>query len=345
MARFDLNLLGALDALLHERNVTRAAERLNVTQPTMSGMLLRLRYQFGDQLLVRNGRAMELTHFAQSLVGPVRDALRGIEMLVRAEPTFDPNTSTRVFTLMASDYCTSIFLPRMVACLAAAAPGVRLVMQALNAPVERMLTGEVDLCISVDETQSLSRQADEDKLRTEHLFSDEFVCIVDENHPLREGATLAEYLAFPHVGVQMAGVPTTLEAASVRCHVPSYKPTYTVADFSLVACMVSGTRLIGIVQNRLARVAARTLPIRSFTPPFATPGIHEAMIWHPRHLDDPAHRWLRGVVVEQARAWLAEDACDTTKAGRNWPDRPNGWPEPAYCDAHQPLIPTAAGQS
>ncbi len=314
MARFDLNLLSALDALLNERNVTRAAERLSVTQPTMSGMLLRLRHQFDDQLLIRNGRGMELTHYAQSLIEPVRNALHGIEAIVKAEPTFDPNTSTRVFTLMASDYCTSIFLPQLVARVSATAPGVRLDIQALNAPVERMLSGEIDLCISTDNTRLLCREVDEDKLQTEHLFSDGFVCVVAENHPLGEGATLEEYLSYPHVGVQMAGVLTTIEAASLRRQVPNYKPAITVSEFSLVACMVSQSNLVGIVQQRLARVAGRTLPIRSFTPPFVTPGINETMLWHPRHMEDPAHIWLRGILLSEASAWLAKHREQDTPA-------------------------------
>jgi LysR family transcriptional regulator, nod-box dependent transcriptional activator len=304
MARFDLNLLSALHALLTDRNVTRAAERLNLTQPTMSGMLQRLRYQFDDQLLVRNGRHMELTPFGASLVEMVREALRGVELLVNAEPVFEPATSAREFRLMASDYCTSIFLPRVVANVAAHAPGLRMLFQPVNAPVERMISGEIDLCITADDLSLFGRDNGDEKLHSEHLFCDEFVCIVAEGHPLTGQADLKEFLSFPHVGVHMAGTTNTIETASLRQHAPHYHPNFMVADYSLVPSMVARSNLVGVVQSRLAEVAARTLPIRSFSPPFAIPTLNEVMLWHSRHVEDPAHIWLRGVLRDVARAWL-----------------------------------------
>ena len=304
MARFDLNLLGALNALLTDRNVTRAAERLNVTQPTMSGMLQRLRYQFDDEILTRNGRHMELTSFGTSLVEPVREALRGVELLIKAEPVFNPATSTREFTLMASDYCTSIFLPQVVSYLASYAPGVRLMMQPINTPIERMFSGEIDLCITADDLSLLGQDNGAEKLQSEQLFSDEFVCVVAKNHPLHEGSSIEELLSFPHIGVQMAGTLNTIESVALRQHAPFYKPNFVVGDFSLVACMVSGSSLVGVIQSRLAEVVVRTLPVRTFRPPFAMPTLNETMLWHYRHIGDPAHIWLRGMLSEVAGAWL-----------------------------------------
>jgi len=306
MARFDLNLLSALNALLCDRNVTRAAERLNVTQPTMSGMLQRLRYQFDDQLLVRNGRYMELTPFGASLVEPVREALRGVELLIHAEPVFDPTTSTREFTLMASDYCSSVFLPQVVSHIATHAPGVRLIMQPLIAPVERMFAGEIDLFITADDL-SLFGCNGEEKLQSEHLFSDEFVCVVAKDHPLDERADLKELLSFPHVGVEMADKVSTLETVALRKHAPLFKPNFMVAEFSLVASMVASSNLVGVVQSRLADIAVQALPIRTLRPPFPMPTLNEAMLWHPRHIEDPGHVWFRGVFRDVAAAWL--DSC------------------------------------
>jgi LysR family nod box-dependent transcriptional activator len=307
MLRFDLNLLNALDALISERNVTRAAERLHVTQPTMSGMLQRLRYQFDDQILTRNGRNMELTYFGQSLIEPVREALKGVELLVRAEPTFDPKTSTRTFTAMASDYCTLIFMPRVIARLAQIAPGVRLEIQSLNSPVERMLSGEIDLCISTDDRSLLSSQrGQEELLESEFLFSDEFVCVVAKDHPLKSPATMAEYLLYPHVGVQMAGDLDTIETASLRVHATAYKPGYMVADFSLVPAIVAVSNLVGVVQKRLAQIAAKTHAIRIVAAPLEIPKINETLWWHPRHALEPSHVWLRQVLCDEAVAWLAE---------------------------------------
>lgn len=304
MARLDLNLISALNALLSDRNVTRAAERLNVTQPTMSGMLQRLRYQFDDELLVRNGRHMELTSFGASLVEPAREALRGVELLLHAEPIFDPATSTREFTIMASDYCTSIFLPQVVAHIATHAPGVRLMMRPINAALENMFSGEIDLCITAGDLSLLGRDSCEEKLQSETLFTDEFVCVVAKDHPLDERADLAELLSFPHVGVHMVGTVDTIETAWLRRHMPSYKPNFMVPEFSLVACMVARSNLVGTIQARMAEQAARTLPIRTFRPPFAMPTLKETMRWHSRHIQDPAHIWFRGVMRDVAGAWL-----------------------------------------
>ena len=306
MARFDLNLLSALDALLSERNVTRAADKLNVTQPTMSGMLQRLRYQFDDQLLVRNGRVMEVTPFATALIEPVRDALRGVEALVRAEPVFDPATSSRTFTIMASDYCTSIFLTRVVARLAKAAPGVRFIMKPLNAPVERLSAAEIDLFISADDLSLLCRDGAEERLHAEYLFSDDFVCVVDARHSLSEIASLETYLSYPHIGIEMEGLLGSIESFAIGRHVPHFRPAYVVAEFSLVPRMVAGTLLVGVVQGRLARLAAQTLPIRLFKPPFAMPDLKETMLWHPRHLEDLGHVWLRNLILEEAASWSSE---------------------------------------
>jgi len=318
MARFDLNLLSALNALLSDRNVTRAAERLNVTQPTMSGMLQRLRFQFNDQLLVRNGRQLELTPFGASLVEPVLEAIRGVELLMLAEPVFEPRTSTRAFTLMASDYCTSIFLPQVVSHIATYAPGVRLIMQPINAPFERMFSGEVDLCITADDLSLFGLDNGEEKLQSEQLFSDEFVCVVATDHPLDEQSDLSELLSFPHVGVEMAGTLSTIETAWLRKHAPLYKPNFMVGDFSLVPCMVAGSNLVGIIQSRLAELAARSLPIRTLRPPFAMPTLHESMLWHARHIQDPAHVWFRGVIRDVASAWVGNSLmADGSKEAQN----------------------------
>jgi LysR family transcriptional regulator, nod-box dependent transcriptional activator len=304
MARFDLNLLSALDALLTDKNVTRAADRLCVTQPTMSGMLQRLRFQFDDQILVRNGRDMELTPFGAALVEPVREALRGVEQLMHAEPVFDPATSAREFTIMASDYCMSIFLPEVVAHIAARAPGVRLIMRALDAPVGRLVAGEIDLCITADDLTLFGRDNCSDKLQSEHLFSDEFVWIVANDHPLEDSADLDTLLSYPHIGVEMGGAVGTIETVALREYAPNYRPNFAVPDFSIVACMVARSELVGVIQSRLAQVAARTLPIRTVRAPFQMASLNEIMLWHSRHVQDPAHAWFRSVLSDVAADWV-----------------------------------------
>lgn len=301
MERFDLNLLGALDALLTERNVTRAAEKLNVTQPTMSGMLQRLRYRFRDQLLVRNGRGMDLTPLALVLRNSVRDALRGIEALLLAEPIFDHATSRRSFTIMASDYCMIAFMPRVFAQISRDAPGVRINTRPIVKPLESLVTAEVDLCIGPHELTQLD--IDYENLQCEYLFTDDFVSVVRNDHQLGETSSLEEYLSFPHVGIEFQGIPASFETIALSQHVPHFRASYVVTEFSQIPCVVAQSNIVGVVQRRLATIVARALPIRLFKPPFIIPDLEEAMIWHPRYVNDPAHIWLRNLILLTARSW------------------------------------------
>jgi LysR family nod box-dependent transcriptional activator len=311
MPRFDLNLIGALQALLTERNVTRAGNRLHVTQPTMSGMLQRLRYQFGDEILVRVGRNMELTPLGLSLVEPVREAIRSIEALAKAEPTFEPRASVRTFSLMASDYCVMTFLPRVVRRLAAEAPGIRLEIRPLNSPIDQVLAGDVDTLISPPEEFLVHHQDEQYLLHSHVLFSDVFVCVAAEHHPLAGPITMEDYLLYPHVGVQTPEVPETLVSVSLRQHIPLYKPTYTIPEFMAIPHFIADSDVIGIVQRRLALMFKKTLPLKMFDPPFSIPNVIETLFWHPRYSGDPAHSWLRGILVEEA----AYDADKSTMKG------------------------------
>jgi DNA-binding transcriptional LysR family regulator len=313
MASFDLNLLGALDVLLAERNVTRAAERLHVTQPTMSGMLQRLRWQFEDPILVSVGRYMELTPLAASLIAPTRDALRGVERLVGAESAFDLERSTRAFTLMASDYCVMTFMPSVIRALTEAAPGIRIDVRPLDSPGERLASGEVDLCISIDDRRLLGCE-DADDLQSQHLFSDRFVSIVDADRPLDAESSVADYFSFPHIGVRLPGHLRTIDATCLREHMPEHRPCYTVADFSVIPHMVTGSRLVGIVQKRLADAAVATIPVKAFAPPFTIPDVNETMFWDKRHDADASHLWLRRFLAAEAACWCDVGAAPPQRA-------------------------------
>lgn len=304
ITRFDLNLLSALDALLTGQSVTRAAQQLNVTQPTMSGMLQRLRYQFNDQLLVRNGRQMELTPFAASLVAPVREAIIGVEQLMRAEPVFDPATSTRAFKVMASDYCISIFLSRIAQKIGREAPGIRVIAQPIVDPVACLVAGTIDLCISPLDLSFVSQDYRHEKLQSEHLFSDNFIAIASAQHPISDIPSLEEFLSYPHVGVEIPGGLDTMDTVSLRQHAPDHKPNFVVPEYSLIGPMVADSELIGIVQKRLADMILSTSAVRLVPIPCTMPVIDEVMMWHTRHVEDPAHRWLRSLLREIASSQL-----------------------------------------
>ncbi|MBD3759336.1 MAG: LysR family transcriptional regulator [Rhizorhabdus sp.] len=288
--------------MLTDQNVTRAAARMNVTQPTMSGMLQRLRYQFNDQILVRNGRHMELTPFAVSLVKPTRDAICGIDELMRAEPSFDPLTSTRAFRIMASDYCISVFMPFVAQRIGSLAPHVRIITQAIEDPVECLVSGTVDLCIWP--ADFLDRDFAHEHLQSEQLFSDSYVGIVSADHPISDAPSLEEFFSYRHVGVEGQGINGTIEAISLRQHARDFKPNFVVPEYTLTGYMVARSDLIGVLQARLASRVVAANPVRLISLPCQMPPIDEAMMWHRRHLDDPSHQWLRAFLAEVASSQL-----------------------------------------
>jgi len=300
MSRFDFNLLAVLEALLTERNVTRAAARIHVTQPTMSGMLQRLREQFADQLLIRVGRNFELTPLGLSLIDPVREALRSVQAVVETVPIFSAAASTRTFRVMASDYCISTFLSRVVGRLATEAIGMHLEMLSLDLPLDKLMSGDIDICIVPNDMTLFNREDNADILHSEPLFSDTFTCVVDRDHPLQPPVTVEEYFGYPHVGLDIGGDAVSVEAAPMRRERPGFRPNFTVPNFLVIPYLVAGTQIIGVVQRRLAAVMPGSLPLRTFDPPFVIPKISEVLLWHRRQNDDPGHRWLRQVFFDEA---------------------------------------------
>ena len=144
--KLDLNLLVALDALLAERNISRAGERLHLSQPAMSNALARLRSFFGDELLAAQGRQMVLTPRALGLIEPVRDVLMRIDSTITTPPLFDPAQSTRTFVLLLSDFTTAVFIPPLLEALYQQARGIRLELRTLNdKPAEQLEQGDADL--------------------------------------------------------------------------------------------------------------------------------------------------------------------------------------------------------
>src|SRR5437016_3518266 len=210
----DLNLLVALDAMLSERNITRAAERLSLGQPATSAALRRLRHLFGDPLLVRRGRVMELTPLAQALVAPVREILEGIDGLLSIRPEFNPGCDDRSFSVMASDYVALVLLRPLLGRLDAVAPNVRVSVLPITMPFRTMLgRGETDLVLFPIEVDPGMRAFPH---RT--LFTDRYVCTVWGQHPqVGDEITLdmlssLPYLSYAHVQVA-SSVETQLDAA------------------------------------------------------------------------------------------------------------------------------------
>ena len=280
LGNVDLNLLVALDALLIERNVTRAAARLSLSQPAMSASLARLRKHFDDPLLARNGRAYVLTTLAESLVDPVRAAVLAADAVLGRNREFDPTVERRTFTIIASDYVSLVLLRPFLADLETAAPAVTIAIRQIAADNDEWLRrGSVDLS------------------RTE-LFSDRFVLVADHDNPdITDGVDLDRFAELRYLsltGGQPSLVESQLDAQGIARRVEVVTESFAVAPL-----MVLGTGLVAVVQERLARLVAGT-SLQIMDPPFALRPLTEAMWWNPRTTDDPAHRWLRRSLLERA---------------------------------------------
>lgn len=284
----DLNLLVALDALLAERNVTRAARRLNLSQPALSAQLARLRDLFGDPLLLPAQRGMLPTLRALELQEPLRRALDEVRGVVAAGSAFDPGTASLTFGIAASDYVQQAILLPLSLALANDSPGLSFAFRTIDAAnlVAQMERGEVDLALMVPETAP-------ERLRMRVLFDERYVAIVRRDHPAAgETLDLETFCALDHVVVSPRGGGFVGPAdAALAAHGRSRRVAMSAPGFLIVPEIVARSEMIALVPERMARASARNL--RIYDPPIPVPGFSMAMVWHDRTSDHPAQQWLR----------------------------------------------------
>jgi LysR family transcriptional regulator, nod-box dependent transcriptional activator len=285
----DLNLLVALNALLAERNISRAARRIYLSQPAMSNALARLRAWFDDPLLIRAGRRMMLTARAETLVAPVREILMRIESTVATPPAFDPATSTRQFTLVGSDYTAIVLIQPLVQLLAHEAPGIRLKLLTQHGPdpITLLEEGAADLLIQPERYLARSHPS----LR---LFTESYVCVTWKgSHAHRLPLTLKDYRAAGHVVAQYGdGRLPALETWLMESRGFKRREEVITHNLALQADFVVGTDRIATMHRRLARRVARHLPVRISAPPLRIPALTECAQWHRARAEDPGLRWL-----------------------------------------------------
>jgi LysR family nod box-dependent transcriptional activator len=300
-SHFDLNLLRSLDALLAERNVTRASERLFVTQQAMSGALRRLREHFENELLVRIGRQMELTPLARSLALPVREALLKAETAFNTRPSFDPATAKGAVRVSMSDYTSLVLLPRFMQILAAEAPNFVVRVEAYSdLSFRRLDSGDLDFCITVSDRSLYRDYFPSDDIRAEALFHDDFVCVVDRRHPSAAQMSLKTYRSAQHNVVRFgSGIRTVVERGWERIGFDAHIAA-TVPSFATLIYMLPGTQLVATAQRRLAKVLAARLRLRVLKCPIALESLREDLMWHARNDADPAHVYLRGAFRKAA---------------------------------------------
>ncbi len=301
--RFDLNLLIALDALLHEKNVTRAAERVFVSQPAMSAALQKLREYFNDQLLVRVGRDMELTPRGLSLVEPVREALLRIQATLGTQPTFDPATVQRTFTLIVSADAILRVMPRVFRRLTREAPGIQCHVEHFSVTtLSRLEYGDADLYLGLNSLRLFGLRSFPETLRIIDLRAVRWVCVVSRDHPtVEDRITEAQYLALPHVFGWPSGHTIPLEELVRRLMNANIDVRATTQGLLEIPSLIAGTELIATLPEHLALTLEKLAPVKVLPLPFDTPETREVVIWHKRNEPDPGHAWLRDIIIEAAR--------------------------------------------
>lgn len=296
----DRTLLRCFDALVTERSVSRAAERVGVSQPTMSNALARLRLVFGDPLLLRASGMMAPTNRALELVEPVRAALANIDGILAKSNSFDPATSRARFTLTAPEYVEYTLVPQLVKELQSAAPHIGLEVRSVNPAkaLEWLESGEVDLRVGWVRDPPSS-------LRSKVLFRDRFVCLVRTGHPqVRGKLTLQQYMTLLHVRARTSPRSDfwrVLDEAAAGGRRRA-RVAHIVQDFMVTPRVVAATDLIATVPERFALSVADQYRLQVLKSPLRLPAICIAAYWHERSQREPAHRWFRKVLTDVASA-------------------------------------------
>jgi DNA-binding transcriptional LysR family regulator len=291
--RIDLNLLVTLEALLAERNVTKAAARLHLSQPAVSAQLSRLRDVFGDPLLVPAHRGMTPTAKALELLGPLRQALDQLHATLQTHRDFSPARAELTITIACTDYVQGAVVMPLVLALRQKAPGVRVAVRHWNpAQMEQQLaSGEVDLAITTPEPA-------QSNLRSCHLFDETYLLIGRQDHPLlRTGLTLEEFVQLDYVIVSPSGRGFTTpidDALAALGH--RRKVAMSAASFLFLPEIVSMSDLVALIPRRLMR--GRLDRLTSINLPWLAEQFNVSLIWHERTHSHAGHQWLRELIVE-----------------------------------------------
>jgi DNA-binding transcriptional LysR family regulator len=292
LRNLDLNLLLTLDALLAERNVTRAAARLHVTQPAVSAALARLRRHFDDLLLNRVGNRYELTPLAAQLRADTTLALASVRRVFEAAPDFDPATTDREFSLVMSDYAAAVMGKDLSQSFAADAPRARL---RIRAPTPYLIDNVSDTLRAVDGIV-LPHGFIHDMPHSD-LFSDDWVGLAAAGNSLLEGEITLERLAdAPWVLTYDTRTAFTPAQQHLRLLGVELRTAVVVESFAAIPFFVASTTRVAMVQRRLVQRLAGLAEVTAFGLPFEAVRLVESFWWHPARDADPAHAWLRSVL-------------------------------------------------
>lgn len=304
---FDLNLLKVLDAVMSERNLTRAAHLLALTQPAVSNALRRLRDALGDELLVRKGRALEPTDRGLELWLAVRATLEQLQTSLLPS-VFEPASATTAFVLTLADSTAAELMPALVATITAQAPNVslRVVPLTTRDPRRMLEEGQADLAIGHfpavrAEVTARAQSGELVSYQHQRLFASDYVCVMRQGHPLAtEALTLDHFCAARHMLVSFSGRAHGFVDEALALLGRSRRVVLTVNQFFTAGKVVINSDLLTVLPRHFVNVTgfADQLVLREL--PFPVAAIQVDALWHQRHTNASAHAWLRTQVVELA---------------------------------------------
>lgn len=294
----DLNLLVIFDAILAEGNVTRAAERIAMSQSTVSKGLAQLRTVFGDPLFLRAGRGVVPTHKALEISPGVRQAIQALQNLTQPSEAFDPRTSRLHFNIGATDYVTFVLLPALLTRLERIAPHVSITMHDVESrvPEEMLLSGKVDLALSTVVSVNFP-------IYRQELFQDHYVCVMRDGHPLASGGAITseQFVACRQLSMpRQNGARERVLQDAIQREGLTRDVAVQVPHMLAIPPILAAGNLISTVANRAAQEFARLHPLRVLPHPLSVPGFAISQLWHDRTQRSASQQWLRETIGQIA---------------------------------------------
>ncbi len=292
LRKLDLNLLIALDVLITEASVTKAAARLEMSQSAMSHALKRLRTILNDDILIRTSREMEVTPYARQISDRIHQILTEIELTLLSKPTFDPATAQETFRIAASDYVEATIGINLIQRLTIQAPGIRIRITNLDKEtvMDALDDNRVDLIINA-RLPLKSWHVEQD------LYREEFVCVVRSDDALTK-LSVEDYIRRSHLLVSMRDDFQGLGDEILERQQQSRQVIWSTPHFMAIPFLLANSDCVALLPRRMAQQCAKAMNLKLLPPPITMEGFTVSMIWHQRNTNRLQHQWLRDQIFE-----------------------------------------------
>lgn len=291
LRQLDLNLLIALDVLITEASVTKAAEKLNMSQSAMSHALKRLRAILNDDILIRTSREMEVTPYARQISDRISQILTDIESTLLLKETFDPATAQETFRIAASDYVEATIGINLIQQLTTQAPGIRIRITNLDKEtvMDAIDDNRIDLVIGA-KLPLKSWHVEQD------LYREEFVCVIKSDDSLIE-LSVAEYIERSHILVSMQNDFQGKVDEILKLQQQFRQVVWSTSHFMTVPFLLANSNCVALLPKRMAQQCAKAMNLKLLPPPIAIKGFTVSLVWHQRNTNNPQHQWLRQQII------------------------------------------------